>query len=408
MKTKHFLLTFLILITFFKITFSQNDVKNKGEYIEPKGGFYNEVLKESDRFSSDNQPATKVFKVDFTGMDLPKELNEFKYYWHTPAISQGITGTCWSFSTTSYFETEINRIHNRQVKLSEMYTVYWEYVEKAKFFIKTRGKSKFGEGSEANAVSRIWKTYGIVPLDAFSGLLPGQIYHDHRKMFLEMSNYLQSVKRQNAWNEDDVANTIKSILNAYIGTPPASFKYEGDEYTPKEFLNKVVDLKLEDYIDVVSMMQEPYYTKVLYDAEDNWWYNKDYLNVPLDVYMSTIKKAIRNGFTICIGGDVSEAGYDSWHKVAIVPTFDIPSEYIDENARQFRFDNKSSGDDHGIHLIGYTTKNGKDWFLIKDSGSGSKNVEPKGYVYYHEDYVKLKMLSFMIHKDAAGELLSKF
>lgn len=400
MKTKHFLLTFLILITFFKITFSQNDVKNKGGYIEPTGGFYNEVLKESDRFSSDNQPATKVFKVDFTGMELPKELNEFKYYWHTPTISQGITGTCWSFSTTSYFETEINRIHNRQVKLSEMFTVYWEYVEKAKFFIKTRGKSKFGEGSEANAVTRIWKTYGIVPLDAFTGLLPGQIYHDHRKMFLEMSNYLQSVKRQNAWNEDDAANTIKSILNAYIGTPPSSFKYEGDEYTPKEFLNKVVDLKLEDYIDVVSMMQEPYYTKVLYDVEDNWWYNKDYLNVPLDVYMSTIKNAIRNGFTVCIGGDVSEAGYDSWHKVAIVPTFDIPSELIDENARQFRFDNKSSGDDHGIHLIGYTTKNGKDWFLIKDSGSGSKNVEPKGYVYYHEDYVKLKMLSFMVHKDA--------
>ncbi|HEY5124104.1 MAG TPA: C1 family peptidase, partial [Ignavibacteria bacterium] len=199
-----------------------------------------------------------------------------------------------------------------------------------------------------------------------------------------------------------------SILNNYMGNPPSSFKFEGDEYTPKEFLNKVVDLKLDDYVDIVSMMQDPYYIKVLYDVEDNWWYSKDYLNVPLDVYMSLIKNAVRNGFTVCIGGDVSEAGYDSWNKVAIVPTFDVPSEYIDENARQLRFDNKTTGDDHGIHLIGYATKNGKDWFLIKDSGAGSKNVEPKGYVYYHEDYVKLKMLSIMLHKDSVGDLLSKF
>jgi bleomycin hydrolase len=408
MKIKHFLLTFLILIAFFDITFSQNEIKNKGEFTEPKSGFFNEILKESDRFTSESQPSKKYFKVDFKGLDLPKGLDEFKYYWHTPTVSQGLTGTCWSFSTTSYFESEINRIHKKQIKLSEMYTVYWEYVEKAKFFVKSRGKSKFGEGSEGNAVSRIWKSYGTVPLESYSGLLPGQMYHDHRKMFDEMNKYLQNIKTLNAWNEEEVANTIKSILNNYMGTPPSKFQYEGDEYIPKDFLNKVVNLKLDDYVDIVSLMQDPYYTKVLYDVEDNWWYSKDYINVPLDNYMSLIKNAVRNGYTVCIGGDVSEAGYDSWNKVAIVPSFDVPSEYIDENARQFRFDNKTTGDDHGIHLIGFTTKNGKDWFLIKDSGAGSKNVEPKGFVFYHEDYVKLKMLSIMLHKDAVGDLISKF
>ena len=111
---------------------------------------------------------------------------------------------------------------------------------------------------------------------------------------------------------------------------------------------------------------------------------------------------------MAIGGDVSEAGYDSWHKVGVIPTFDIPSEYIDENARQFRFSNGTTTDDHGIHLVGYQVKDGKDWYLIKDSGSGSRNTGDKGFYYYQEDYVKLKIMDFMIHKDAVENILKKF
>jgi bleomycin hydrolase len=111
---------------------------------------------------------------------------------------------------------------------------------------------------------------------------------------------------------------------------------------------------------------------------------------------------------MAIGGDVSEPGYESHVQVAMVPTFDILSAYIDENAREFRFNNHTTTDDHGIHLVGYENKDGKDWFLIKDSGSGSRNAKNKGYYFYQEDYVKLKMMDFLIHKDAVKDLLSKF
>jgi bleomycin hydrolase len=124
--------------------------------------------------------------------------------------------------------------------------------------------------------------------------------------------------------------------------------------------------------------------------------------------MKTIRNAVRKGFTIAIGGDVSEPGYDSWAEVAVVPTFDIPSEYINEDARQFRFSNETTTDDHGIHIVGYKEQNGKDWYLIKDSGAGSRNGNNKGYYFYHEDYVKLKIMDFMVHKDAVGDLLDKF
>ena len=113
-----------------------------------------------------------------------------------------------------------------------------------------------------------------------------------------------------------------------------------------------------------------------------------------------------------IGGDVSEAGFLKSTQTAIIPNFDIPSAYINENSRQFRFSNKTTTDDHGMHLVGYTERNGTTWYLIKDSSSGSRNNDEDaaefGYYFFHEDYVKLKMMGFTIHKDAVKDILKKF
>jgi bleomycin hydrolase len=166
---------------------------------------------------------------------------------------------CWCFATTSYFESEIYRLSKRQIKLSELYTVYWEYVEKARRFVRERGKSAFGEGSEANAVTRIWKMYGIVPAAAYTGLRPGQKFHDHTAMVKEMREYLLSLKSSNAWNEEEVLSTIRSILNHYIGEPPAKVTVDGNTLTPREYLAKIVRLNLDDYINIMSLMEKPYY-----------------------------------------------------------------------------------------------------------------------------------------------------
>jgi len=223
-----------------------------------------------------------------------------------------------------------------------------------------------------------------------------------------MQSYLNNIKTTFAWDEDEAITVIKSIMNHYMGDPPTEFNYDGNKFTPKEFLNNYLKLKLDDYVDILSYMQQPYYQQVEYEVPDNWWHSKDYYNVPLNVYIDALKNAIRNGYTVVIGGDVSEAGYDSWNKVGVIPTFDIPSEYIDENARQFRFSNNTTTDDHGIHLVGYMEKDGVDWYLIKDSGAGSRNTGDQGYYYYHEDYIKLKIMDFMVHKDAVENLLNKF
>jgi len=407
----------LFLIVFCStVVFAQNTPrKDKAIFKEYKAGYYqNSILKGIEEFEKkDETPkTTKKFKIDYTGMDIPTSVDQFTRSWYQPPISQGNTGTCWCFSTTSYLESEIYRLYKKEVKLSEMYTVYWEYVEKAKRFVKEKGNSAFSEGSEANAVARMWKKYGVIPESDYSGMLAGQTFYNHEKMFAEMDTYLKSVKTNCAWNEEEVIATIKSILNDYMGTPPSKITVDGKEMTPQEYLKNVLKLNLDDYIDVMSLMEKPYNTKCEYKVPDNWWHSEDYYNVSLDDYMNIIKYAVKNGFTIALGGDVSEAGFESYAQTAVVPTFDIPSEYIDENARQFRFSNETTTDDHGIHLVGYYEKDGTTWYLVKDSGAGSRNAgkESKnfGFYFFHEDYVKLKIMDFMVHKDAMKDVLNKF
>jgi bleomycin hydrolase len=393
----------LLLIT----TYTQGQVerKDKGTFTEPKNEFIDSMRKSLDKFFKKEITPKKRFQLDFSSINCPKSTDEFTKYWHNAPVSQGFSGMCWCFSTTSFLESEIYRLTKQQIKLSELHTVYWEYVEKARRFIKERGNSAFGEGSEGNAVTRIWKQYGIVPAESYTGLLNGQPFHDHGKMFNEMNTFLQSIKSTNNWDEKSALSTIQSILNNYIGEPPKTVVVNGKQLTPKEYFEKVVKINLDDYVEIYSIKEKPYYQWVEYEVPDNWWHSEDYYNVPLDDYMKALKHAIRNGYTIAIGGDVSEAGYDGHAGMGVVPTFDIPSAYIDEDAREFRFSNGTTGDDHGIHIVGYTQKDNIDWYLIKDSGAGSRNNHHPGYYFYHEDFVKLKMLTLMVHKDAVKDVL---
>lgn len=402
-------LCLFLSVTIFASTlaFSQIEHQDSVKFIEKKNEFYDSVKSTLEKFYSKEKPKKKEISLDFSRFNPPKSPDDFVSYWHYPPVSQAISGMCWCFSTTSFLESEIYRLKKQKIKLSELFTVYWEYVEKARGYVKARGDQEFGEGSESNAVTRIWKKYGIVPAEFYSGLLNGQPFHDHRKMSNEIDSCLKSVKTANAWDEDAVEHTVRAILNHYIGQPPEKITVGNKTMTPLEYLKKVVGLNLDEYVDIVSLADRPYYEWTEYDVDDNWWHSRDYFNVPLDDFMGAIKKSIRNGYTIAIGGDVSEPGINGNAGIAVVPTFDIPSQYIDESARILRFKNGTTEDDHGIHIVGYAEKEGKDWYLIKDSGSGSRNNSHPGYFFFNEDFVKLKMLSFMIPKSAIPEITAK-
>jgi bleomycin hydrolase len=387
----------------------QIDRKDKAQFKVKSNDFYEQIKKGIQTFEEPKKVTPLVFRMDFTGIDIPKSPAEFKIVYAQKPVSQGETGTCWCFSTTSFYESEIKRLSNQDVLLSELFTVYYEYVEKAKEFVRTRGTSLFDEGSETGDVGKTMKMYGAVPLEAYRGIKPGQPYHDHKKMVEEMRTYLAYVKTSNQWNTDEVISTIKSILNFYLGEPPTSINVAGKKMTPLEYLKNTAKLNPDEYVDLMSFVETPYWAQAEYKVPDNWNHSADYYNVPLDDFMAAIKNAIKSGYSISIGGDVSESGMDNKLGVMMVPSYDIPSAYIDEYARQMRFSNGSTTDDHAMHLVGYADRSNGTWFLIKDSGSGGQNNQTApGYWYMHEDFVKLKMTTITIHKDAVKDLLAKF
>jgi bleomycin hydrolase len=382
------------------ILLSQEKRKDKGIFVEPKNAFWDEIQKATEGSAPAKPAAGKQFVVDLSAFDAPQSLDEFARVWHNPPTSQGNTNTCWCFSTVSFFESEVYRLYGKKVRISEAFTVYGEYLERTKRFVRERGRSAVAEGSEANAVTRDWKIYGCVPWEAYSGLKPGQKFHDHAKLIAEVSSYLDHLRAADAWNEDEALQTVGAILNHYLGLPPAKFVVEGKEYTPQGYLKDYLRIDPDDYVDVVSYLQQPFGRQVEYEVPDNWWHSQDYYNVPLETYMKILKSALQKGYSLSLGGDISEPGKNAEKKVFMIPSFDIPSAAIDDSARQFRFGNNTTTDDHGVHLIGAKEAKGQTWFLIKDSGSSSFNKDPKGYYFLTEDYIKLKMMDFMVHKDA--------
>ncbi|HHM23846.1 MAG TPA: peptidase C1, partial [Bacteroidetes bacterium] len=194
----------------------------------------------------------KVLSMDFSRIKRPQTPEEMNPVFHNPPVRQDTTGTCWAFATTSFLESELYRLYGQKIKLSEMFTVYHEYLEKARRFVREKGNSAFGQGSEHNAVLLRMKQYGAVPRSAYSGLLPGRTGYNHSKMFREMKNYLNFVKEHGYWYEDQVLDQIRHILNRYMGEPPETISVNGREMSPKEFLSDVLKLPLDDYVPVMS------------------------------------------------------------------------------------------------------------------------------------------------------------
>jgi bleomycin hydrolase len=354
-----------------------------------------------------NKALEKDLWSDMAGIVPPASPAACNPVFHFPPVAQYNTNTCWSFATTSYYESEIFRLSGKKIKLSEMWTVYFEYLEKVRRFVRERGDSLVAEGGESNAINRIWKTYGIVPAAAYPGFVNGGDKLDHALLIDEVLAYLDYVKDNDFWNEKDVLDHVTVILNKHLGTPPSRFVFNGKEITPLEFLKNETPLNMDDYVDVMSTSYYPFYTFQEFTVPDNWWHSKDYLNLPLNEWYGLILKAIKMGYSIGIGGDVSEPGKVGFQDVSFVPSFDIPGSLINQDAREYRINNETTTDDHGIHLVGYKRFKGHDWFLIKDSGRSARWGRHEGYYFFRGDFIKLKMLTFTVHKDIVKNILAK-
>lgn len=86
----------------------------------------------------------------------------------TSIKDQNRSGTCWAYSTLSFFESEILKKTGKAYDLSEMFIANKDYMERAVLTVRMHGDSQFSQGGSAADVLVIMKNHGIVPETAMA------------------------------------------------------------------------------------------------------------------------------------------------------------------------------------------------------------------------------------------------
>ncbi|MBN2728962.1 MAG: aminopeptidase [Bacteroidales bacterium] len=345
-----------------------------------------------------------AFQFAFSQEDITvdKKFTVVKELPHTGAKNQQQAGTCWSFATTSFIESELMRIGEKEMDLSELFFVYQAYIMKMENYIRLRGVANFSQGGQAHEVFMILDEYGAMPESAFDGYAPGDEIYNHTEMesvLLSMAKvYAKNKKPGKYWKD-----ATKAILDVYMGEMPAKFNYKKKDYDAASFKKEFIPLNSTDYVQITSFTHHPFYSTFRLEIPDNWL-GYTYYNVPLNDMMDIIDYAVENGYTISWDGDVSEDGFD--HRAGYAILGEDDPEPNQEN-RQELFDNFESTDDHLMHLVGTSKdENGEPYYIIKNSW-GTKLNDYDGLLHMSKNYVKLKTISIYLHKDGIPKEIRK-
>ena len=330
----------------------------------------------------------------------------------TPVKSQDATGTCWSFATSSFIESELIRREKGEHNLSEMFIVKNIYQDKAQNFVLRKGKANFSQGALAHDFINSASRYGFVPEEAYMGRENEEDKHDHSELEANTLGMLEGVIKRPRLSEK-WQQAFGKVLDTYLGETPEQFTYRGKSYSPKEFANSF-DFRGDDYVNITSYSHHPFYEKFVLEIPDNFS-NGSFYNVPIDDVTEIIDYALENGFSVAWDGDVSERGFSSGKGLAVLPKnpnrgdlfIRVGEELeVDQAMRQETFMSYATTDDHLMHLTGSATDPaGNKYYLIKNSW-GEKGPY-KGYIHMSEAYVRLKTVSILVHKDGMPPRLRK-
>ncbi|MBN1599398.1 MAG: aminopeptidase [Bacteroidales bacterium] len=373
--------------------------------------------------AEDNKPVEENSEEAFS--------ENFKIIKSIPATSvkdQYMTGTCWSFSGLSFIESELIRLGRGEFDLSEMYVVHHTYERKAKRYVRMHGNINFAPGGEFNDVTDIILEYGIVPDEVYNGLLVDDEKHIHSEMDLVLEEYVKAIITNPNKNLSGVwEDGFRKVLESYLGEIPEKFEYNGEKYTPETFAG-YLGINASDYIMLSSFTHEPFYESFILEVPDNWSWGEVY-NVPLEEFTMIVDSAIRNGYSVAWSSDVSEDGFCFDKGMAIAPEIvyascasrqkekwdektkkekeeilfnskkPVKEIYVDQELRQKAFEDYSTTDDHGMHIVGLAyDKKGNSYYYVKNSWGNDNPFN--GYMFVSQPYFQYKTIAVMVHKDA--------
>lgn len=355
----------------------------------------------------------------------------------TSMKDQNKSGTCWAYSTLSFFESEILKNSGKTYDLSEMFVANKTYMDRATKAVRMHGDVSFSQGGSAYDVLYCLKNYGIVPESAMPapGTLIGDSLANFDEFFEVMTPYVEGIAKSKASKISSAwKNGLQGILDAYLGEIPESFSYEGKTYTPQSFVESL-GLNLDDYVTITSYTHHPMWSQFAVEVQDNWRWPLSY-NVPIEDLTRIIDNALENGYTVAWGGDVTEDGFtrdglgiaydmdkvrsmsgtdaDRWFQLSKTEKksmadslgVNIPEIVPTQEMRQTAFDNWETTDDHGMHIYGVAKdQNGREYYMVKNSWGEFGDY--KGTWYMTKNFVAYKTMDYMVNKNAIPKDIRK-
>lgn len=327
----------------------------------------------------------------------------------TSVKNQKSSGTCWSYSTNSFLESEMIRMGKKPVDLADLFTARNAYIEKGINYVRMHGALTLGDGGACHDVTNMFAKYGALPQEVYTGNDYGSGSSSDR-----MNKLTEAILKKAVSGNFDPNWKARYIatIDSCMGAVPEKFTYEGKEYTPKTFAKEVVGIDPADYVELSSFNTSPYYQKAVLMVPDNWSFDQVY-NVQMNDITKIIDNALKGGFTVAWATDVSEKGFSWKNGVAYVPEKEVEDmtgeekramfngpkteKEITVEMRQAAFDAYETTDDHGMQITGIAKdQNGKEYYIVKNSWGAANDY--KGYLYVTKNFVKYKTTAFLLHK----------
>lgn len=298
----------------------------------------NAVIKNGINDTALNNESVKKMHYDFSEeIEVGKVTNQEK------------SGRCWMFAALNNIRYSISKklkIKDHNFELSQAYTMFWDKLEKANYFLENIISTveleldsrrvmwllnePTNDGGQWDMFTALIEKYGIVP----KYVMP-ESYHSsnsrHMNKILNLKlrdlakklrkNFELGAGKKSLREEKEVMLAeIYSILAYFLGEPPQEFDFEykdkdgkfyrDNRLSPLDFYNKYSGIKMTDYVSIINAptddkpFDQTYTVEFLGNVKEGQQIH--YLNLPIEKLIDYSTAQLKDGEPVWFGCDVGQ------------------------------------------------------------------------------------------------------